>query len=138
MTASAAVAPAQEMKFYDAPGIVVTNSRFIVGQQTFAMQGVTSVSSFSESPSFKGPIITIIVGLLILLGGLAQGSQGIPGLVFGAVVIALGIWWLRSRKPTFHVLLRSSSGEQKPLSSKDQHLIGDVVKALNDSIVYRR
>jgi Family of unknown function (DUF6232) len=137
-TTAVAAAPALEKTFHESSGVLVTNSRFIVGSQTFAMSGVTSVSSFVESPSHKGPLVAIVLGAMITLGGLVQGSQGLGGMLIGGVVLALGIWWFTQRKPTFHVLLRTSSTEVKALNSKDENYILAVVKALNDAIVYRR
>jgi len=137
VSAPTGAAPAMEKKFYESQGILVTNSRFIVDNQTFTMHGVTSVSSHTDPPSRKGPIITIIVGLIVLLGGLAQGSQGIGAIVFGLIISAAGIFWFVQCKPVFHVLLRSASGEQKPLHSKDEHVITEVIKALNEAIVFR-
>jgi hypothetical protein len=129
-----------EREFYKGPGVLVTNSRFIVGPQTFTMSGVTSVSSYTQPPSHTGPVILIILGILFSLGGCAQASQGGGswGVVFGLLVAAAGVWWFLSRKPTYHVLLRSSSGEAKPLGSQDSSYIGDVVNALNSAIVYRQ
>lgn len=129
-----------EKEFYKGTGVLVTNSRFVVGPQTFTMSGVTSVSSYTEPPLRKGPVIVIVLGILFSLGGCAQASQGrgIGGVVFGLLVVAAGVWWFISRKPTYHVLLRSSSGEAKPLGSQDPSYIGDVVSALNNAIVYRQ
>lgn len=133
-----AAAPASEKSFHSSPGVLVTNSRFVVGPQTFAMSGVTSVRSFCEAPSHKGPLIVIGLGVLFVLGGLASGSQGIPAFVFGAILVAGGIWWLQSRKPTFYVILRTAATEVKALHSQDEGHIMDIVKALNDAIIHRQ
>lgn len=52
-------------------------------------------------------------------------------LIGGAVAL-----WV-SQKPEFSVLLYTSSGEAKALTSKDGNLISKVVVALNDAIVHR-
>lgn len=137
-TSGAAAAPALERTFHNSPGVLVTNSRFVVGSQTFAMSGVTSVSSFTEPASHKWPIVIIVLGALAMLGGLAQGSQGWGGILFGVLIVATGIWWFTKQKPTFHVLLRTASTEVKALNSKDEGYIAGVVKALNDAIIYRK
>ncbi len=120
----------EEKTFLNEGGVTVTNARFIVPSQTYAMSGVTSVKSFEEQPSRTGPIVLIIVGVLCFLGG---GQAIVIGLLF----IAGGIAWWMLEKATFHVLLSSASGEAKALSSKDRGWIGRVVGALNDSIVHR-
>src|SRR5882724_8161093 len=65
--AKTVAAPASEKEFYKSTDVLVTNSRFVVGAQTFAMGGVTSVSSYTQPPSHVGPIVVIIVGLMITM-----------------------------------------------------------------------
>ncbi len=139
-TSTTGGAASSEREFYNTAGVLVTNARFVVGPQTFTMGGVTSVTPFTEPPSYKGPGIVIVLGILAALGGCAQNAQGQGwgGIVAGLVIVALGVWWLSRRKPTYHVLLRTASGEAKPLNSQDANYIGQVVNALNEAIVYRR
>ena len=120
----------EEKSFFNEGGGSVTNARFIAQGQTYAMSGITSVKSFRQDPSRKGPIILGIVGLLIMTGG---GSAIIVGLLFIAGAAA---WWFLPQ-PEFSVLLSSASGEVKALASKDGQFITSVVNALNDAIVHR-
>ena len=133
----ATAAPAMEKKFYESPGILVTNSRFVVDNRTFTMSGVTSVRSFTEFPSYRGPIIAMVAGLVVLLAGLSQGSQGIGPIAIGVLIVAAGMWRYSQRKAVSYVVLRSASGEQAPLRSEDQNVIDEVINALNESIVSR-
>ncbi|TXH03234.1 MAG: QacE [Nevskiaceae bacterium] len=119
-----------EKTFLSEGGVTVTNTRFIVPSQTYAMSGITSVKSFEETPSRKGPIILIAIGLLAMLGGK-------DSIVVALLFLAGGIAWWVLKKAKYHVLLSSASGEAKALSSPDQAWIGRVVGALNDAIVHR-
>ena len=77
----------EEKTFLSEGGITVTNARFIVPAQTYAMSGVTSVKSFEETPSRKGPILLILIGVLAMLAGK-------DGIVVAILFLAGGIaWW---------------------------------------------
>ncbi len=119
-----------ERIFLEEGGVKVTSARFIVPAQTYAMSGITSVKSKVEPAKRGGPIIVGIVGLCSLF-------TGVGGIVIGAILIVAAVLWWKAQKGEYHVLLHSSSGEAKALSSKDESFIGRVVVALNDSIVAR-
>jgi len=125
----------EERNFFNEDGVSVTNARFIVNNQTYAMSGVTSVKSFKEEPSRTAPMVLIVVGILLALGSFGGGSSG--GVIISLLLIGGAIWWWISQKPLYSVLLNSSSGESKALSSKDGEFISKVVSALNDSIIHR-
>jgi hypothetical protein len=120
----------EEKTFFSGGDVSVTNARFMAKGQTYAMSGVTSVKSFQQNPSRKGPIILGILGLLIM-------AVGGTGLLVGLVVIGAAVAWWFSQKPEFSVLLSSASGEVKALASQDGDFISKVVGALNDAIVHR-
>ena len=119
-----------EQTFLNENGVTVTNSRFLVPGQTYAMSGVTSVKSVRHNPSRKGPIICIVIGLLCLAGGKTT--------IAGAILfLAIGVTWWILVKPKFSVLLHSASGEAEALTSKDEAFITRTVAALNEAIVVR-
>ena len=128
-----------EKKFFEDSGVTVTNARFIVSDQTYAMSGITSVKSFRQDPSRTGPLVCGIVGLFLMLDGLPSGGGAGNGTVvlFGLILLAgAGIYWF-GQKTEFSVLLTTASGEVKALDSRDGAFISRVVGALNDSIVHR-
>lgn len=116
-----------EQIFYDNGTVKVTNARFMVGSQTYAMQGVTSVRSLVQSPNRIFPIILIIVGLFAFGGSV----------LFALLMIAAGIALLVMMKNTHIVALHSASGEQQALTSTDAGYINDVVGALNNALIHR-
>jgi Family of unknown function (DUF6232) len=123
-----------EQTFFQSGGVLVTNTRFVRGSETFAMSGVTSVSSFTEVPSKKWPIVIMILGALALLGGI---TSSVGAVVFGVILIAVGVLWWRSIKDVHHVRLVTASGEKDALSSTDQAYIGKIVGAISEAIVHR-
>lgn len=125
----------EEKIFLQEGNITVTNSRFIVPSQTYAMSGITSVKLAEKNPSKAGPIIFIVTGLLFWLGMGAGGEGFVAGIIFALP----GIIWLIKMllNPVHIVTLTVSSGEVKALESKDRTLIVKVVNALNEAIIYR-
>ncbi|MDO8971871.1 MAG: DUF6232 family protein, partial [Saprospiraceae bacterium] len=107
----------EEKTFLSEGGVTVTNARFIVPAQTYAMSGITSVKSFEETPSRKGAIILVVIGVLAFFAGK-------EAIVIGVLALAGGIAWWVLKKSMYHVLLSSASGESKALSSKDPGWIG--------------
>jgi len=121
-----------EKEFLREGKVVVTNARFIVPSQTYAMSGVTSVKKNRQDPDRKLPIIMIILGLIIILVSQTSGS-----IITTILLIGLGIFILTKLKPTYIIALNTSGGEMKALSSKDQEYIDKIIKALNESIIHR-
>jgi hypothetical protein len=117
-----------EQLFFDQGGIKVSNARFIVHGQTYAMNGVTSVKQGVNPPSRGGPLLIGLIGLFFLIIG---------KYVIGVIAAVLAIFWWTQQKSEWLVVLSSSSGETKALRSHDQTFISSVIDALNNSIVHR-
>lgn len=118
---------AAETVFLEESGVKVTNARFVVFGKTHALSGITSVSSYKISPSRKGPIVLILLGIL--------SAAMIKG--YAIIFIALGIVWWIMQKNTYKVHMESASGSFDALDSKDEDFIDRVVNALNDAIIHR-
>ncbi len=116
--------------FFSDGDVSVTNARFVSKGQTYAMSRITSVKSFREDPSRKGPIILGIVGFFTMAGG---GNAVLVGVL---LIAGAAAWWI-SQKPEFSVRLSSASAETTALVSQDGELISKVVGALNDAIIHR-
>ncbi len=122
----------EETEFYSNGHVSITNSRFIVGSTTYAMNGVTSVKRGHTNPSKVGPVILTIIGLIMVFAAATLMFKAI-----GVVLIIAAIAWFRSIKPEYMVFLNSASGESQALSSKDKSYIDDVIKSLNNAIIHR-
>ena len=122
------MAEVQETTFFEQGNVKVTNARFIVPSQTYAMSGITSVKFYTEKPSLVGPVVAFLIVLVALAGGRNVWVVGIP--------LAIGILLL-FRRATHHVVLSSSSGETRALASHDKQFISNVIAGLNQAIVAR-
>lgn len=127
-----------EKIFMDAHGVKVTNARFIVHKQTYAMASVSSVKVgvTDVTPSKAAPIVTAALGGLWLLGAYPNGFKAI---IAPLVMIAAGVLWFRSIKTVYEykIVLTTSSGETTALTSTSEPDIRVVETALNNAIVYR-
>lgn len=120
-----------EIEFFNNGHTVVTNARFIVDGQTYAMNGVTSVKQGIKPADRKVGIWLIIIGFIVFL--LTSGV----GKLFGIILIGVGAWLIYEAKPIASVILQSSSGEVQALTSQDIGFISNVVSALNQAIIHR-
>jgi Family of unknown function (DUF6232) len=122
----------EETSFYNASvqgvPVKVTNARFIVGAQTYAMNGVTSVKAGEQPKKLGGPIVVILLGLIFLISG---------SYTLGVIIAAAGAVFLYFAKATYTVVLSSSSGEVTALSGHDAGEVKGVVGALNEAIIHR-
>jgi predicted membrane channel-forming protein YqfA (hemolysin III family) len=133
----------EETVFFNFNGIIVSNSRFIVRSQTYAMQSVTSVKPGIIKPSRAVALAFILTGMLLMIAELAAlelldllDHQGVL-LVAGVVAILIGLiaWYLG--KPRYSVILHTSAGEHHALVSDNKQDIEHVLQALNQAIVSR-
>lgn len=119
-----------EKIFFSQGNVSVSNSRFIVDGQTYAMSNVTSVKSRVTPPDRSAAVIIAIVGLACLFG---RGWL----LVAGLVAVAIGVLAWMGSKAKYAVVLNTSSGENQALVSEDKAYIANVVASLNEAIVSR-
>jgi len=137
MTPAKSATPTEQVIF-NLHGVFISNSRYMSGGQTYAMAGITSVKMTMEQPSRTGPVISMVIGGLFILGGLGSLFRGNPfALLFGVALFLLGLWIFRKRVPIYRVVLHSSSGEQKATHSTIREFIEQVVAAVNQAIVTR-
>lgn len=129
-----------ETVFFESGNVKVTNARFVVGDQTYAMAAVNSVkvSSTDLTPSNTFPGILIAVGGIWFIGALAGGSE-FSSFIWPIVLTAVGFYWFRSIKKTYEyqIVLTTSSGETSALKSTNDQDIRPVEKALHEAIVFR-
>lgn len=117
-----------ETTLFESNNVTVTNARFVVPSQTFAISGITSVRFFTESPDKRWPIACFLIALIAL---------GAGGNIWAALLPALlgVVLWLR--RPVHHVVLTTSASETRALASKDKMFIASVINALNQAIIER-
>lgn len=125
----------EESVFFQRAGVRVTTTRFIVGGQTFAMSGITSVKMVEIPPKVGCATALLLIGIATLVGGFSIERYGIAFL--GLVIAATGHVVRESAKSTFSVVLRTSGGEVTAYQSADEQHIQEVMEALNGAIVAR-
>ena len=122
----------EERVLFQKSGIFVSNSRFVVASQTFAMRNITSVRVEKQTPALTIPGFLMLLGIALALIGFISG--GVPLGVIGVVALVIGVYWAWNSKDTFKVVLTTTAGEVVAYESYDTQLIADIIKSLNDSI----
>lgn len=126
----------EEITFYaDNQGIRITSARIIIGNTTYSLANITSVRNTSARPSRRTPLKLLVIGIgVFLLGlGLESGMVALLGVLMGA----LGSFWLKVQKPTYHLDLASASGETRALRSQDGDRVEKITQAINEAMIQR-
>jgi hypothetical protein len=127
---------AEEISYYsDQSGVRVSDKRVIIGNTTYSMANITSVTTEVEVPGVLLYYLIMVVGALLLIGVFAHKSAGAA--IFGGVVAAVGYFGKRGAKPTWHLRISSASGETTPLKSNDGRWISNIARAINEAIIHR-
>jgi succinate dehydrogenase hydrophobic anchor subunit len=121
----------EERVFFENQQVKVTNARFVVGNQTHAINGITSVSSYITPPSRMG----LIVGVLVGIGMILSGPWSVK--LIGLTIAGICGFVLKTQKSTHTVVLQSASGKVEAHSGTDAPQITGIVTALNDAIIHR-
>jgi hypothetical protein len=121
----------EEKVFFEKQGIIVTQSRFVYGAETYAVRNITSVKPKEIPPSNGWSIVLILVGLLFL------SAYPNPVYWIGLVLILVNGLRIYSGKTTYVVQLSTSGGEVPAFKSHDKELVLDIITALNNAIIYR-
>jgi hypothetical protein len=100
------------------------------------MANITSVSMAEKPANRKLGIVVAILGLIILAITYQLGSSG--GVIFGVILLGLGILIAAIVKPTYTVRIGSASGETDAISSNDKKYIQAIVRAMNEAFIERR
>ena len=135
--ASPASQPAGEQVFYEAPGVKVTNSRFVVGEQTYVMRHITSVKPARVDPNRSAPILLLALGVVMLLFWFLD-REVFAFVIFGTLLVLTGVAVLATLKPRRSVVLTTEGREVAALENADEPLIDKTVDALNAAIVAHR
>jgi len=124
----------EEKIFLNDSSARVTSARVIIGGQTFAMSGITSVEVRKIYPK-----TSYLPGLLATFFGL--GTVATPeNKALGVVLLAFGAWWIWSevKKPImFGLILRAAGGEIEAIQSEDATNMEVIAEAITDAMVFR-
>lgn len=120
----------------------ISNTKIVLGNTTYSTANITSVAKTYTPANTGCSVILVVLGVFGALGAVASMftkdvGSGIVLLAFSAGLVALGVFWYRSLRPDYHVMLASASGERRGLTSKDQAAIDRVISAVTDAITHR-
>lgn len=116
-----------EVTFYSANGVRITNTRAILDNTTYAMANITSVKRLVSDPDRRAPVMLGLVGLLLFVVSPAAAYL----FLLIAAVIAI------RQHSLYHVSIASASGEATALTSKNRVHVQQVVRAINEAMIYR-
>lgn len=139
--------------FFESDNLLVTNSRFQVGNETYIIRNITSVK-VNIIPGKKGtPAIVVdpkshkrdklVVAFILIILGLLTVV-----ILIGYMLIWAGIVGLFDNTPpkdipaipdepdTHELILKTAGGEIKAFATQDKILIDNLVKALNEAFDY--
>ncbi len=143
-----------ERVFYRKHGVLVSNGRVVVGENSYPLAGISAAQKswrehleYRFRPVFAALCVVAVLGLAgLLLGALsAAGHQRSVGpwvvglLLTTPVAVVCGILgggWVRRRS---HRLILVNAGiEVQALESDNAVLVADVLEAVNEALKYRK
>ena len=139
-----------ETTYYSDRGVRITNARAIFGPKTYALANISSVQmgvipakrAMAILVALGGLCVTTCMGLSALGALLNRDSAGVGAFIsiatlLPALVMAGGIYFAVTAKPTYTVRLAATSGEAQAMASTDKVFVQGLVDALNEAIVHR-
>ena len=145
----------EEKIFLQQNNVLVSQSRLVIGDKTYVLRNISSVSTASNC-SIKKPSKTfykILVGIasillfqkIITIGLYLEVNKEVPFSDYVKVVLYIGliifsIYTMSKLKTqyfySYFVRISSNSGTSDVLNSPDKSYIQKVVDALNQAIIY--
>lgn len=121
-----------ERTFYSDRAVTVTNARFIVHGQTYALRNIASVQNLHKPAERGGPILCIIFGLLMCLALFSDS----PVIGFIGVALVVGGYVVNhSRRDLFTVMLTTNAGQVRAVEDQRSDRVAAIVQGLNEAIV---
>lgn len=116
----------EEKLLFEKDGVQVTNARFKVNAQTYAIRNITSTEVWTSPQKWMLGALALAIAVALL----ADRNYG------GALLVgAAGAVALHAGRPKHHVKLRTSAGEAMALESRDREYVVAIVNALNEAMV---
>jgi hypothetical protein len=149
---------AVESIFFQSGDITVTNARFVVGAETFAIRDIASVEVVESDKLVKRRPRNPLRGIVLMALQLLSGFFGLFFIFAGAVcwysarlklweaagcgvvgvlMIAVPGWPSANWKRAFKIVLKTAGSEKTVYKSFDRDRVFRIVRALNESIMSR-
>jgi len=133
-----------DITFFEGKGVLVTNTRLLIGSRTYAMAHITSVGMSRIPADRTAGYLLIVAGIvlmaigfgvaLLLRGNVAPVSIA-TGLVLGLLVSVAGIVLAVLATQAFMARIESSSGEVETIINPDVVFIQSIGRAVSAAIV---
>jgi Family of unknown function (DUF6232) len=127
----------EEKIFFNEGGVTVSNSRFVVGGQTYAMSEITSIQSVKVDQSKTGPFFLLFFSIYFSYKVRTNPDiiyrHPLAASIFFYVPLIIGLAWLFRLKPKYKIIWNTSSGRTLAYARKDKKFIETVVTAVNDA-----
>lgn len=127
---------------YQQGPVTITRARAVLGNKTFAINNISSVS-LATVPAGRGIYFILIAagigGLAIAATGFMAGFQSTQvfcGLL-GAILLFGGVAGNNGTKDSFAVRIASTSGESNAFTSQSKAELEPIVEAMNKAIIER-
>lgn len=116
--------------------VKITNSRAIVGFNTYAISKITSVNMRVNEPKLFLPVFfTVNMGICSVLIAVSNMEAYAQCLQTGVYAVITGtLLFLISRKTKYSVYIKSATGERRILEANDKDYVERIVKALHEAI----
>ncbi len=124
-----------ETKIFERGNVLVSNSRFVIGNSTYPVRNISYVKSEIQKPKRLIPALSVFLGVAMVLISILTISVSTNGLAIGIGLIMLGAFFLVTRKTLHNILIHTNGGNVKAVSSPDGKLVAEILAALNSAIV---
>ncbi len=124
-----------ETVFLDVPRVLISNTRAVLDDVTYAMAQITSVRTIRVEANPTIPFLVALAGFFVVVAGI-KGSTPAVWLAGGAVV-ALAAWMGSRLKPTFVMVLFSAGGETHAYGTYHEKNAQIIVDAISQAIIAR-
>ena len=127
--------PSPEQILYSDESVTVTPARIQVGAAAYETGNVTSVRLATVTPSRGNAIAVVAFGALFSLVQLLREQPRIEVIALFALIALFGLVWIALTRTSYAVVVSSSSGEQRALTSCDRAYIEKIVAVIRDALV---
>ena len=121
---------ATEQQIFTDQNVLISTTRLIVNGVTYPLSNVSSVRLLRKRPNYLFPVLLVIGGVFLLVGGKDT-------IVWALVLLAVGIALFFLLKSTYTMLIGSAGGEKSALTSKNSAYMENVVEHINNAIISR-
>ena len=123
-----------ENELYSDDLVRITSTRVVIGGVTYALRNITSVRAYKENQYavMACAALLAVLGAVFLLTSVMNFD--FQGLVWGLVFLGAGYAAYRSSPTTWHVGIRTSSGEVSALQLRNPQRIYLIAEKISDAL----